>query len=138
MDELDYAREWLHFAEMDLSSAEYLLGQRPLPIEIICFHCQQAAEKSLKGFLAGKNVRPPKTHNLLELCRLCTENGLEVKTITSACDVLNNYSVQPRYPYELVIAPEDVPLAIKHARAILSFVRPLIPAKRQVNKSQER
>jgi hypothetical protein len=35
MSKEEYALEWLRFAQMDLSSAEYLLGHRPLPVEII-------------------------------------------------------------------------------------------------------
>ncbi len=35
---------------MDLRSAEHLLKMHPVPIEIICYLCQQSAEKYL---LAG-------------------------------------------------------------------------------------
>jgi HEPN domain-containing protein len=65
-----YAKEWLSYAEMDLSSAEFLLGKRPLPLEIICYHCQQSAEKCLKGLLVLKNQMPPKTHDLSLLNRV--------------------------------------------------------------------
>ena len=43
-----WSSEWLDFAYMDLSAAEHLLTMRPLPVEIICYHCEQAAEKFLK------------------------------------------------------------------------------------------
>ena len=40
---------WMKLAENDYVVAEHLFGTfRPMPIEIICFHCQQAAEKQLK------------------------------------------------------------------------------------------
>jgi HEPN domain-containing protein len=71
MDNREYALEWLGFAEMDLSSAEFLTGKRPLPLEIICFHCQQSAEKCLKGLLVINTIQPPKTHDLRELYNLC-------------------------------------------------------------------
>ena len=45
MTKEEYAQEWLSLAEMDLQSAEYLKGMRPMPLEIICFHSQQAVEK---------------------------------------------------------------------------------------------
>ena len=48
-----WSSEWLDLAEMDLGAAEYLLGMRPVPVEIICYHCEQAAEKMLKGTLAA-------------------------------------------------------------------------------------
>lgn len=51
MDNQIRAREWQRLAEMDLNSAVYLLNMRPTPLEIICYHCRQAAEKYLKGYL---------------------------------------------------------------------------------------
>jgi HEPN domain-containing protein len=53
-----YAKEWLEYAEIDLSSAEFLLAMYPLPTAIICYHCQQSAEKCLKGLLVIKNQVP--------------------------------------------------------------------------------
>ncbi|WP_298201731.1 hypothetical protein [Desulfosporosinus sp.] len=40
MDNVTQAQEWQRFAAMDLDSAEYLLKMHPVPIEIICYHCQ--------------------------------------------------------------------------------------------------
>ena len=44
MDNLDHVQEWIRLAQMDLNSAEYLLSMHPIPIEIICYHCQQSAK----------------------------------------------------------------------------------------------
>ena len=68
-----WSSEWLEFARMDLSAAEYLLTMHPLPIEIICYHCEQAAEKFLKATLVQFDREPPKTHDLIQLCKLCCE-----------------------------------------------------------------
>lgn len=36
--------EWFRFANMDLNTAKYLFeNMHPAPLEIICYHCQQAA-----------------------------------------------------------------------------------------------
>jgi HEPN domain-containing protein len=43
-------QEWIRFAEMDLNSANILSNHYPQPVEIICYHCQQSAEKILKAF----------------------------------------------------------------------------------------
>ena len=44
--------EWIRIAEMNLSSSHHLHeNHRPKPLEIICFHTQQTAEKMLKCFL---------------------------------------------------------------------------------------
>ncbi|WP_282433370.1 HEPN domain-containing protein [Desulfosporosinus sp. FKA] len=39
-------------AETGLQSALFLLNMHPAPLEIICYHCQQSAEKYLKGYIA--------------------------------------------------------------------------------------
>lgn len=38
--------------------------------EISCYHCQQSAEKYLKGYLVLYGKNPPRTHDLDELCKL--------------------------------------------------------------------
>ncbi|WP_083943777.1 HEPN domain-containing protein [Alkalispirochaeta americana] len=38
----------------------------PQPIEVIGFHAQQAAEKSLKAILVRAGITPPHTHNKLK------------------------------------------------------------------------
>ena len=43
--ELEYVAEWFKYADMDFAAAEHMLTLHPQPLEIICFHCQQAAEK---------------------------------------------------------------------------------------------
>jgi HEPN domain-containing protein len=65
MNKYDVAYEWLFRAKDDLECAEYLLGKHPLPVEIICFHCQQSTEKILKGLLILQEIQPPKTHDLI-------------------------------------------------------------------------
>ena len=44
------SEDWRLLAERDLSVADHLAANmRPTPTEIVAFHCQQAAEKYLKG-----------------------------------------------------------------------------------------
>ncbi len=62
MDKKEAAKEWFKIAESDLSSAVFLQKMRPTPVEIICYHCQQSAEKYLKGFLSLKE-EIQKTHD---------------------------------------------------------------------------
>jgi HEPN domain-containing protein len=63
MDETDSA-SWMVFAERDLAAARYLTSMRPAPIEVICFLCQQAAEKALKAVLVCDEVPVPRSHDL--------------------------------------------------------------------------
>lgn len=45
-------KEWVRFADMDVLSANHLNEiQHGKPLEIICYHCQQASEKMLKALV---------------------------------------------------------------------------------------
>lgn len=45
-------KEWYDLAKMDLGVAKHLeAAYYPKPLEIICFHCQQAAEKGIKAMI---------------------------------------------------------------------------------------
>jgi HEPN domain-containing protein len=116
-----YAKEWLSFAEMDLSSAEFLLAKRPVPREIICYHCQQSAEKCLKGLLVLKNQMPQKTHDLVVLFDLCKLFFPEISSVPVQCTALNPYSIQPRDPRELIITEQNMLAAIENAKAVYTF-----------------
>ena len=48
MDNTTVSKDWFKYAERDLESAKFLMKMYPLPIEIICYHCEQSAEKIQK------------------------------------------------------------------------------------------
>lgn len=60
-------KHWLEFAKTDLGVAKHLNSQYyPKPLEIICYHCQQAAEKAIKSIIIAYNIQNniPRKHNL--------------------------------------------------------------------------
>lgn len=114
--------EWFAIAQEDLSSAEFLQGKQPTPIRVICFHCQQAAEKMLKGFLSTQQAEPKKIHDLIILCKDCCEFDDGFEQLMDACSELTDYGVQTRYPYELDLNEQDMQSALQHAYAIRDFV----------------
>jgi HEPN domain-containing protein len=70
--DLDTADKWRRFAAMDLNVAIHDTSFSPLPIEIVCYHCQQSAEKALKAILAYHEETILKTHDLKRLLDLCS------------------------------------------------------------------
>ena len=56
--------KWVRKAEQDWEVAHKLAGETPPPRDIVCFHCQQAAEKYLKALLQESGLVVPKTHDL--------------------------------------------------------------------------
>ena len=135
--EREYIAEWFRFAEMDLATAEYLKDMRPQPLEIICFHCQQSAEKSLKGYLISKTfTEQSKTHDLIFLNSICTKIDEHFNYIDKACGTLTRYGVQPRYPQEIRITEQDTLKAIEYAHLIWEF-KPLADVRLEVNKHDD-
>jgi len=116
------ASKWQRLANMDLKTAKYLTNMKPLPIEIICYHCQQSAEKYLKGYLVFCGITPPKMHDLDELCKLCAKYSDTFKDIADQCSDLTAYGVQPRYPAEIILDKDDMKQALKSAKKIKAFI----------------
>lgn len=123
MNNEDLVKEWFRFAEMDLKTAEHLnKTMHPKPLEIICYHTQQSAEKALKGFLISADIEAPKTHDLQLLCDKCTAKNAAFNQIYDACETLTVYGVQPRYPYEVDVTEDDCNKALKYANELMRFV----------------
>ena len=91
-----YVRAWLNKADHDLITAQRVLEIEPMILDTACFHCQQAVEKYLKGFLAYHNKEIERTHDIIFLLSLCSK----IDTAFSEVEPLNinAYAVQGRYP----------------------------------------
>jgi len=81
--------------------AELGLNDDPPVVGGALYHCQQAAEKALKGFLVFRGIQYPLTHNLGELLRLCAtiEQSLEAEVLPAL--KLTEFATLFRYPGEL-------------------------------------
>lgn len=126
MDRVSEYNEWLHFAEDDILTAQLLNKQHRKSLHIICFHCQQAAEKYLKAFLVSRGVSFEKTHDLVYLNRLCESLSPVFSDIMRNCLELNPYAVVARYPSQLELIESDALAALKSAEAIKTTALNLI------------
>ena len=130
--------EWIRIAEMDLSSSHHLYeNHHPKPLEIICFHTQQAAEKMLKCFLVVHSIDIPKIHDLNVLWNMCLEIDEKFDGIFSTVTSLNRYSVIPRYPNELQIEDHDAAKALENADTVMDFVKSILSEKEQATNPDE-
>src|SRR5438128_5048350 len=64
-------QEWLNKAQRDLTAAEQLLAYDDPLLDMVAYHCQQAGEKALKGFLFWHDIPFNRTHSLDELLVQC-------------------------------------------------------------------
>lgn len=111
------AKAWFMKANNDLRGGEIDLAADPPLIEDALFHCQQAVEKAMKGFLTAHQRPFRKTHDLDELGRACEdiEPGLKEKLV-EARD-LTVFAWEFRYPGD-----SQIP-SLSEARQSLALAR---------------
>jgi HEPN domain-containing protein len=115
---------WIKKAENDLVNAENSIKITPEPpLDTVCFHAQQCAEKYLKAFLIFHNIEFEKIHDLGELINLASKVDKTFLKIIDAGEKLTDYAVDIRYP-TLLEEPtkEEAEEAIKMAKEIKKFV----------------
>ena len=94
------------------------------PHEIICYHCAQAIEKYLKGYLTYIDILPQKTHNLLLLLESCIEKDKIFESIRTECAFLNKFTNEIRYPHRIEIKEEDIVYSI-NAVELIKNIEPI-------------
>lgn len=120
----DLVKEWLKKSQHDLETAKVILAHKPELTDTICFHCQQAVEKTLKGYLVYLNIPFKKTHSLAYLLDLINDKEKIPENIYEQSELLENYAIEIRYPddwYEPSI--EDVKEAFNNAESIIAFFK---------------
>ncbi|MDP2996861.1 MAG: HEPN domain-containing protein [Bryobacterales bacterium] len=94
----DEAREWLRRAQADLRIARLALNDRPPLTSEALYHCQQAVEKALKGFLAFHDQPIRKSHDLRELGEQIAALDTSLREIVEAAYPLTEFASRFRYP----------------------------------------
>jgi len=97
-----------------------------------CFICQGIAEKTMKAFLLSKKWPLKKIHDLIVLATYCEENGLDFSEYKNHIKVLNEYTVQGRYPGDIPfeeIGEKRATEAINLATELVKYVKPFISLK---------
>lgn len=123
MNKEDLSREWFEIAAEDYRSATQLDEHEPKSYRSICYHCEQAVEKALKGYLVYCGVDSvPRTHDLGELCRSCAFYEPKFAQYLEDCTELTLFSTQIRYPSSMAVEAEDSDFALASAKRITDFV----------------
>jgi len=119
----EHAKQWIEKARNDLLNADNNLAARNVPYDTVCFHCQQAAEKLLKGFLVARGCEYPITHNLFVILEKILEFEPTADSLRETLALLNPYSVEVRYPGDAWMpTTEDAREARQAAQEVLDWV----------------
>jgi HEPN domain-containing protein len=90
--------EWLIKADEDFGFALVNLEEgKPFHAQI-CFHFHQAAEKYLKAYIVAHALEFRKVHDLPLLLKLCASHDSSAGCLQEACDYLNAFYIETRYP----------------------------------------
>jgi HEPN domain-containing protein len=123
-------RQWLVKADHDLQSAQRLMAGDPPLLDTAVYHCQQAAEKSLKAYLALNDVPIQRIHILGILLEQCMQFDASFSTLQEIADVLTPFAVAFRYPGDYVEPePGDAEDALKSAGIVFDFVVARMPGE---------
>src|SRR5262249_8357187 len=85
--------------------------------DLVCFHCQQAAEKYLKALLQEAGAAVPRTHDLEDLLDLLLPHDATLARLRSRLRFLNRYAVDYRYP-DLRATTRQMQAALRHAERV--------------------
>jgi HEPN domain-containing protein len=121
---------WLVKAARDLSTARKLaIGPDPL-LDTAIYHCQQAAEKAIKGFLAFNDQLPEKTHDIRLLATLAIPYEARFSSWRDLGARLTPYATAFRYPGgALEPGQSEFDQALRDAQDLCDFVLSLLPAE---------
>lgn len=130
MDEAtqELTRAWLMKAQIDLGAARKLATGPDRYLDTAIYHCQQAAEKALKGFLTFQGQRFEQVHNLPLLVTQAITLEPSFSAWLDAAERLTPYATLFRYPGDVLEPdPGEFALALADAEQFYAFILGLLP-----------
>jgi HEPN domain-containing protein len=110
---------WMTHSLRDLQSADVLLTTSPDLAGTALFHCQQAAEKAIKGFLVYRGQTFRKTHSIEEVGEQALALDPSLLALIDLAAPLSLYAWKFRYPGDTTAPTEE---KARHTLAIAQKV----------------
>lgn len=127
-------QEWMTKSLHNLQTARIVADSLNGPLDTAIYHCQQAAEKAVKGWLTSQSVTFEKTHDIRRLVKQAEKIESNFSRLTAAAEVLTPYATAFRYPgltFEPMPTREEFDAALKDTQTIYDFVLNLLPKEVQ-------
>jgi len=122
----------------EIGSNEYAAAKhlydtmKPMPIEIICYLCQQATEKSIKAVLYHLEKEIIETHSIIKLLEYVNAEKRYIHLGKRDAAMITRFATRTRYAERRIdIAKEDAEFALRRAQQTLD------QAKKILNSSEE-
>jgi HEPN domain-containing protein len=133
----ELVRVWLIKARNDLDTASQIGSLPDGHLDTAIYHCQQAAEKAIKGYLAFHDHDLQRTHDLRRLIQVASGRDTAFSNWMDTAIILTPYATAYRYPGEsstLEPGRPEFDEALKLASDFLAFVCSLLPTELQPGK----
>jgi HEPN domain-containing protein len=139
MDEAkrELVRAWLIKSRHDLIAARGIGTLPEGPLDAAIYHCQQAAEKAVKGFLAFQDHRLERSHDIERLIEIARQYQTDFSKLEDAAIILTPYATAYRYPGESAIlepSRQEFDEALRLATELVDFVLSLLPSEVHPNR----
>ena len=117
--------DWMRHAYSDLEIAKIRISGN-IRLESLCYHAQQAVEKSIKAVLIHHGIEPRKTHDIAHLLALLPANAPPPPAAEDMAS-LTSYAVMLKYPgdYEDV-TEEDYREAVRIATSVYAWAERIV------------
>ncbi len=96
--------DWYDKAKKDMRGAE-ILFESEADNSLVAFHCQQAIEKMLKGYILMRTKQLLEGHSLIFLIRRAGQFDDEIIKFKKDCAFVNQFYIETRYPADI---PDEV------------------------------
>jgi HEPN domain-containing protein len=116
--------DWYEKAQHDLNGAK-ILFEHDGGYDLVAFHCQQAIEKQLKGWLLKTTGELFDGHSLVFLCRKAIQSGADLKQNLRDCAFVNQFYIETRYPSDsyLPVSEDEAKGCLDSAELILNTLK---------------
>lgn len=117
-------QDWYDKGMHDLRGAD-ILFEHDGGNDLVAFHCQQAMEKYLKGWLLKETGELFDGHSLVFLCRMAIKAGADLRSNLRDCAYVNQFYVETRYPADvnIPVSKEEVEDCLDAARTLIGKLK---------------
>jgi HEPN domain-containing protein len=131
---MELVQNWLIKAQHDLAASRKLAAGPDPYLDVAVYHCQQAAERAVKGFLVFHDQPFERTHDVEVLVALAVPYEAGFSAWTEAAVLLTPYATEFRYPSGLLEPSQDeFGQALEAASGLYAFVLSLLPRDLQAS-----
>lgn len=110
-----------------MARADWEAGMSSSDPYSICFHAQQAAEKTLKAFLAFHQEQVPKSHDIGDLIERCAKIDPSLGKLMPIADSLRLFGVEIRYSPTKDKAADECPIVWRSMESVLDTIKERLP-----------